>query len=57
VVEVETWRRYHYVGTATDGQTEEARKKAFQRAREKLQAAGTIGLHAELVWIIGDARS
>jgi hypothetical protein len=56
VVEVETWRRYHYAGTAKDGQTEEARRKAFQRAREKLQAAGRIGLHAEHVWIIADAR-
>ena len=57
VVEVKDWRRYHYAGTAADGQTDEARKKAFQRARENLQAAGVIGLHAELVWIIADARS
>ena len=56
VVEVETWRRYHYARTAADGQTDEARKKAFQRGREKLQAADVIGLHAELVWTIADAR-
>ena len=56
VVDVETWRRYHYAGTAADGQGDEARKKAFQRAREKLQAADIIGLHAKLVWIVADAR-
>ena len=57
VVEVETWRRYYYAGTASDGETPEARRKSFQRAREKLQAAGIIGIHADLVWIVDDARS
>jgi hypothetical protein len=51
VVTVEQWRRFHYVGTASDMNTE-ARKKAFQRARETLQAAGLIGLHADHCWII-----
>jgi hypothetical protein len=54
--DIETWRRYHYAGTAADGRTPEARKKAFQRDREKLQANGVIGLDAELVWIVADAR-
>jgi len=57
VVGVETWRRYHYAGTASDGTTDGARKKAFQRAREKLQAAGLIGLHTDQVWMVSDARS
>lgn len=55
VVSVETWRRYHYCGTASDEQTAEARKKAFQRVRDQLQAAGIIGLHADQVWIVADA--
>jgi hypothetical protein len=55
VVDIETWRRYHYVGTASDGQTPEARRKAFQRVRQQLQASGTIGLHADLCWVASHA--
>lgn len=51
VVSVEQWRRYYQVGTASD-LGPEARKKAFQRARETLQAAGAIGLHDDLCWIV-----
>jgi hypothetical protein len=54
VVEVEAWRGYYYAGTPSDGRTDEARKKAFQRGREKLQAEGIIGL--DLVWMVADAR-
>jgi AAA domain-containing protein len=54
VVFVETWRRFHYTGTASDGQNTDSRKKAFQRAREKLQAAGAIGVHNDLCWIVAD---
>jgi hypothetical protein len=54
VVPVETWRRYHYTGTAADGQNTGSRKKAFQPAREKLQAGGAIGLHDDLCWIVAD---
>jgi hypothetical protein len=54
VVSVETWRRYHYIGTAADGQNTDSREKAFQRAREKLQAAGAIGLHNDFCWIVAD---
>jgi KaiC/GvpD/RAD55 family RecA-like ATPase len=66
VVDVETWRYYHYAGTASDGdgatadarkKVADARKKAFQRAREHLQAAGAINIHADLVWITADASS
>jgi hypothetical protein len=28
-----TWRRYHYAGTALDGQSPDARRKEFQRGR------------------------
>ncbi len=55
VVSVETWRRYHYIGTASDAQTPEARKKDFQRARQQLQAAATIGIHNDLCWVATDA--
>jgi AAA domain len=51
VVEVDAWRRYHYAGTAADGQTPDARKKEFQRVREQLQAAGVIGIHTDFCWI------
>jgi hypothetical protein len=53
-VDVETWRGYYYAGTASDKQTPEARKKAFQRVREQLQAAGVIGLHADFCWVVAD---
>jgi hypothetical protein len=52
IVSVETWRRFYYTGTASDGQNAEKRKKAFQRARERLQADGVIALHADYCWII-----
>lgn len=51
VVNVETWRRYHYVGTASDDQTADSRRKAFQRVRQQLQAQGAIGLHNDLCWV------
>ncbi len=54
VVPVKTWRDYHYTGTALDGQSTETRKKDFQRVRTQLQAAGEIGLHAELCWVVAD---
>jgi hypothetical protein len=57
VVEVDMWRRYHYAGTPSDEKSDEALRKAFQRAREKLQAEGIIGLHTDLVWIVSNAGS
>lgn len=52
-VSVDDWRRYFYTGTASDGGSEAARIKAFQRARTDLQAAQVIGLWNDLVWAIG----
>jgi hypothetical protein len=57
LVEIATWRRYYHEGTGSDGASTEARKKAFQRARDQLQAAGAINIHNDLVWITSDARS
>jgi hypothetical protein len=54
VVDVETWRFFHYAGTASDGQTAEARKKSFQRVRQKAQAHGVVGIHADLCWVVAD---
>ena len=51
VVDVETWRRFHYAGTASDGQSADARKKAFQRVRQQLQAHGIVCVHTDLCWI------
>jgi len=53
-VDIETWRKFHYVGTATDDQSADARRKGFQRVRQQLQAAGVIGLHADFCWIVAD---
>jgi hypothetical protein len=52
VVDIEMWRRYHYAGTASDGQTAEARKKAFQRSRQQLHAHRIIQIHTDLCWIV-----
>lgn len=51
VVSVETWRRYAYAGLPSDG-TQEAKKKAFQRAVSGLQSANAIGLWDDYVWTI-----
>jgi hypothetical protein len=57
VLSIEDWRRYYHAGTASDGQNTETRKKAFQRAREKLQATGAIGIQDDLCWIVADVRA
>jgi hypothetical protein len=54
VVDVEMWRRFYYTGTASDDQTPDARKKAFQWVRQKLQSEKIIGLHADQCWVIAD---
>lgn len=51
-VTLEQWRRYHYVGTASGDMTPDARKKAFQRARETLHGAGAIEVHDDHCWIV-----
>lgn len=50
-VKAETWRRYCYEGSITGGATEDARRKAFKRAADKLQAANVIGVWGEWVWL------
>jgi hypothetical protein len=54
-ITVETWRSYFRTGTADDGQTPNARKKAFQRAREALQSAKTVNIWDDFVWVVTDA--
>jgi hypothetical protein len=49
VVPVELWRRYCY--TAGTG-SEDTKKKAFQRARDRLQALQMIGVWADQVWLV-----
>jgi RecA/RadA recombinase len=48
VVPIDLWRNYVY--TASEGD-KEAKKKAFQRARDRLQAKEIIGLWNDNVWI------
>jgi hypothetical protein len=54
VVDVDLWRRYYYAAVASDGASAEARKKAFQRVREALQAMQPpmIGIWNEQVWLV-----
>lgn len=47
-VGVEMWRRYFYATTPEDDA--ETRRKAFQRAREALQSAGTVGIWNDFAW-------
>jgi hypothetical protein len=56
VVSLDTWRRFHYAGTCPgdDELSPEARKKAFQRSRDKLQAAKIIGVFNGFYWIVAD---
>jgi hypothetical protein len=51
-VRVDLWRKYAYEGSISEGDTPEARKKAFSRASTKLQAAGLIGKWGEWVWLV-----
>jgi AAA domain-containing protein len=52
VVSCDLWRRYFYAVKDGEGDTQ---KKAFKRARERLQALGLIGVWNDLVWL-GDIR-
>jgi hypothetical protein len=57
-VPVETWRYYYYAEVpAEDEEAKEARKKAFQRAREALQGSEppVIKIWTDLVWILKGA--
>jgi hypothetical protein len=47
---LDMWRRYYLLGTGSDGRTQEARWKAFQRSRDSLQARHAIGIWGDFVW-------
>ena len=49
-VRIETWREYAYRRGL--GDTPDAKKKAFQRAREGLKAKGIVGVWEPFAWII-----
>lgn len=51
VVRVETWREYAY-RRGLGGENQEARKKAFQRARENLASKGVVAIWEPWTWII-----
>lgn len=47
---VEYWRRHAYKKGIADADTQEARKKAFQRIRRDLQDKGLIRIYDDHVW-------
>jgi hypothetical protein len=51
VTSMDTWRRYFLLGTASDGRSQGARWKAFQRSRDNLQARHAIAIWGDLVWV------
>jgi hypothetical protein len=51
VVKIESWRAIAYDKGVSEVDTPEARKKAFQRIRERLQARAKIGVWREFVWL------
>lgn len=51
VVNFDLWRRYCYQAGISDGDSADARKKAFQRASDKLQAEEFIGRWGEWIWL------
>jgi hypothetical protein len=52
-VTITLWRDYAYKRGITDADTPEARKKAFQRARQALLAKKRIGTWGDHVWLAG----
>jgi hypothetical protein len=55
VVPLSLWRRYRYQGSVTDRDNSEAQRKAFNRASQKLQELGFIGVWYDWVWLAGHA--
>lgn len=49
-VREEVWRQAVYAGTVSDGETQDARRKAFKRSADTLAAAKRIGIHGGWVW-------
>ena len=52
VVECENWRDIYYRRRTSPDETPEARKKAFQRARDKLQMSRRIQADAGYYWLL-----
>lgn len=49
-VGMDLWRRYCDAGQVSDGDTPDAKRKAFKRAATKLQEIGAIGVWGNWVW-------
>ena len=50
-VRLSLWKRYCEMGSITKSDGEDALRKAFTRAGEKLQQIGLIGVWGEYVWV------
>jgi hypothetical protein len=50
-VRMELWRRYCDSGQVSDGDTPDAKRKAFKRAALRLQQIGVIGVWSDWVWL------
>jgi hypothetical protein len=51
VVKVDLWRRYADTGSVSDSEKPDAKRKAFKRAVDTLQARGAVGVWNGLAWI------
>lgn len=51
VARIDDWRREAYRRGLTDADTDEARKKAFQRVRHSLQVKHLIGISGDWAWL------
>jgi hypothetical protein len=51
VVRIDLWRKFYYAALGDDD-SQEAKKKSFQRARIDLLAAGQIGVWENWVWLV-----
>ena len=50
-IPVETWRRYAYLGSISESDKADTRRRVFVRAVEKLQAAKLVGVWGDYAWI------
>jgi hypothetical protein len=53
-VPISLWKSYFFNGTGTDLDKPDSKRRAFNRALEKLQGAKVIGLWSGVVWIASD---
>jgi hypothetical protein len=51
-VDVELWRKYFYNGSITPDTKSDSQRKAFDRASDKLQDLGIIGVWGTRVWLV-----